>query len=94
MLAGAELPGAVPGQAAAPGHGAGSHLAELTGPLTSPAQPPLPVARSPRAAQGTHSRLEYVIKLCQQPFGLCMEAVRVSRLQWDCYLHTGACVCI
>ena len=26
MLAGAELPGAVPGQAAAPGHGAGSHL--------------------------------------------------------------------
>ena len=75
-------------------------ISELTGPLTSPAQAPSPVTRSPRAAQGTRSRLKDVTQLCQQAFELCMRAGRSRHchwiapafwsLYWLCILHLAA----
>ena len=75
MLAGAELPGAVPRQAAAPGHGAGSHLgADWT--------PHLPITAPIACHQVTQGQLKArfpdsrpVTQLRQQAFELCMRAV-------------------
>ena len=64
-------------------------IAELIGPITSPAKPPSPLTRSPRAAQGTLSRLKDVVQLCQQTFGLAWEQSDQTLLQQECCLHTG-----